>query len=121
MLTKRPSLFSNERFKGMLSRGGGGNTAPPPLSPPQEKQGGGFKQVVAAPLSPVAPVAVNGAETPNADVSPPTTTTIVQHHPDAKLPQGDTEMEMGSAEHPPPPTPAKEEEAAMPVAVGASE
>jgi hypothetical protein len=46
MLTKWPSLFSNKRIKGMLSRS---NTATP-APVPQENQGG-FKQVV-VPLSP---------------------------------------------------------------------
>lgn len=55
--TKRSSLFSNERIKGMLSRGTTQPSIPapapipvPPPVPPQEKQGG-FKQVL-APLSP---------------------------------------------------------------------
>ncbi|KAF8263057.1 Vps54-like protein-domain-containing protein [Lactarius quietus] len=104
-LTKRPSLFSNERIKGMLSRG---NTAPPPSAPvPTQEKQGGFKQVV-VPLSPTPREPV--AETPNGDVEEDEdgrAETLV--NVDA-APQGDREV----AEHleHPPPTPAKDEAAA---------
>ncbi|KAI9450725.1 Vps54-like protein-domain-containing protein [Lactarius psammicola] len=96
--TKRASLFSNERIKGMLSRG---TTAPPvssPASPPplQEKPGG-FKQVV-APLSPpplpaqgeppIAPP-VNGASSSSSLVPVSTSATEEPREPVAETPNGD--------------------------------
>jgi vacuolar protein sorting-associated protein 54 len=133
-LTKRPSLFSNERIKGMLSRS---NTAPPAPAPipvpapaPQEKQGR-FKQVV-VPLSPTPPV--NGKprgplpKSPNGDAHMDVDAGPERHHADVDagvdaVTQGDEE-----AAEQPPPTPAKDEtlagsrtSALVPVAVGASE
>ncbi|KAI9445991.1 Vps54-like protein-domain-containing protein [Lactarius indigo] len=149
--TKRGSLFSNERIKGMLSRSTTAAPVPHPASPPpmQEKPGG-FKQV-AAPLSPppVLPAEgepptttalVNGLsssdarasgteesvdETPNGglSVSPEHGDDVSESAHADTVPQGDAEPSER-----PPPTPAKDEGvtggrtlASVPVAEGASE
>ncbi|KAH9066196.1 Vps54-like protein-domain-containing protein [Lactarius vividus] len=146
--TKRGSLFSNERIKGMLSRG---TTAPPipsHASPPTQEKPGGFKQV-AAPLSstplpaepttalvngasssPHVPVSASGTEQPVDELSNGDESVGPEHganfsepaHVDAEL-REDRE----TAERPPP-TPAKDEEAtgggtpaSVPVTRGASE
>ncbi|KAH8984052.1 Vps54-like protein-domain-containing protein [Lactarius akahatsu] len=145
--TKRGSLFSNERIKGMLSRGPTAPPVPSPASPPpmQEKPGG-FKQV-AAPLSPPPLPAegeppttalVNGVESSSSshvsvstsgieDPQEPVDESVGPErgadvsepaHVDAE-PQEDRE----TAERPPP-TPAKDGEAtpaSVPVTEGASE
>ena len=136
-LTKRPSLFSNERIKGMLSRNNSSTTAPPAPAPipvpapaPQEKQGGGggggFKQVV-VPLSPARVVqppesqnGVGGLPDPERRRAGDDVDTV---DVDA-VQQGDGHE---SLEYPPP-TPAKDEATVdsrtptlVPVAVGASE
>jgi vacuolar protein sorting-associated protein 54 len=73
--TKRPSLFSNDRLKGMLSRSStlppasAPAPSPPPPVPAQEKQGG-YKQVSAL-LSPTPLPVEKQRELPSSPVSVP--------------------------------------------------
>jgi len=134
--TKRASLFSNERLKGILSRGGTQSPpsapAPAPVQVPAQEKQGGYKQIAVL-LSPAPLPVEKHHELPTTPISVPIHATPSptpiqlqleeQHEPATEPPNGDASVAVpdgqadagtdrvpqGHGEDHAPPTPAKDD------------